>query len=76
MPVTPRFRISQESDVVVVQVHVPHVRVSNLEVVVDGAHFSLYCKPYLLRLELPGPCRDDDMAPAKAIYDADKVWSF
>lgn len=49
MPVTPRFRVSQVHDAVVVYIKVPHVRVGGAETYVDGREFSFYCKPYLLR---------------------------
>lgn len=52
MPVTPRFKVSQTDEAVVVCIKVPHVRVGNAETHVDGQEFSFYCKPYLLRSAL------------------------
>ena len=49
-------------------IRVPWVRVSNMEFVVDGREFSFFCKPYLLRLTLPGEVVDDERA--KGVYDA------
>ncbi|CAN0330914.1 unnamed protein product, partial [Laminaria digitata] len=49
MPATPRFKVSQTDDAVVVIIKVPHVRVGSAETHVDGREFSFYCKPYLLR---------------------------
>ena len=49
MPATPRFKVSQTDNAVIVSIKVPHVRVSSAETHVDGREFSFYCKPYLLR---------------------------
>jgi protein SHQ1 len=38
----------------------------------DDVNFSFYCKPYLLKLRLPGECVDDTVTPAKATYDPDE----
>jgi protein SHQ1 len=70
MPITPHFRVSQDDDFVCVVVNVPYVRVSGMEfAVTDDRHFSFYCKPYLLKLTLPGGVVDDDRA--SATYDPD-----
>lgn len=42
-----------------------------MEFVVDGCDFSFFCNPYLLKLQFPYPCVDDERA--KAVYDVDKV---
>lgn len=67
MPITPDFVLSQSSSEVVLRVHVPHVRVAEAECIVLGSSISFHCRPYLLRLELPGECVDDDRVVAK--YD-------
>lgn len=71
MPVTPRFSISQTDAEVVVEVHVPHVRVSGMDFEVDGREFSFWCKPYLLKLTFPGELLDSE--EAHATYDHTKV---
>mgnify|MGYP001025720153 FL=1 len=43
-----------------------------MEFVVDGCEFSFFCNPYLLKLQFPYPCIDDERA--KAVYDMDKVF--
>ena len=43
-----------------------------MEFVVDGCEFSFFCNPYLLKLQFPYPCVDDERA--KAVYDMDKVF--
>ena len=71
MPTTPRFHLEQDDSHVRVIIRVPYVRVNDqtLDTYVDGKNFSFYCKPYLLRLQLSGEVLDDDLNPAKAIYD-------
>ena len=44
----------------------------DMEFVVDGCEFSFFCNPYLLKLQFPYPCVDDERA--KAVYDMDKVF--
>ena len=69
MPLVPRFTLAQNEAAVLLTVRVPYVRVSDAEIVVDGSELSFYCKPYLLRLTLPGELVDDERV--KATYDAD-----
>ncbi|KAK8796896.1 hypothetical protein WA588_001022 [Blastocystis sp. NMH] len=70
MPLTPKFSISQNDEFVVIEINVPWVRVGDMEFVVDGCDFSFFCNPYLLKLQFPYPCVDDERA--KAVYDVDK----
>lgn len=71
MPVRPHFDLSQDDDFVTLRVLTPYVRPSEAEVVVEEAprvvHF--YCKPYLLRLTLPGTVVDDERL--RVVYDVD-----
>lgn len=71
MPVTPKFTISQTESHVVITARVPYVRVSDAEIDIDGHHVSIYCKPYLLKLNFPGELVDDDSS--RATYDPIKV---
>jgi protein SHQ1 len=71
MPVTPTFSIYQERDFLVVVIGVPFVRVSDLEYIIDGASFSFWCKPYLLKLVLPGRLAEDERV--SATYDPSQV---
>jgi protein SHQ1 len=68
MPLTPKFRISQTDEYVLVSISVPHIRVSSAEIVTDGCDFSFYCKPYLLKLTFPHEF-DEDEEKNKALYD-------
>ena len=67
MPVTPEFKITQDDESVDVIIHVPYVRVSDMEFTVVNTDFHFYCKPYLLKLQLPGNVIDDERA--RAVYD-------
>lgn len=71
MPTIPRFHVTQDDAWLFVHVHVPYVRVSEMEFHVDGTHFSFFCKPYLLKLQFPHEVVDDELA--KAVYDPNKV---
>lgn len=71
MPTIPRFHVTQDAAWLFVHVHVPYVRVSEMEFYVDGTHFSFFCKPYLLKLQFPHEVVDDELA--KAVYDPNKV---
>lgn len=68
MVLTPRFQISQTDSLVVIRIHVPHIRVSAAEVISEGRDFSFYCKPYLLKLTLPGELQEGEDAH-RAQYD-------
>lgn len=70
MVATPKFHVTQDAAWVFVHVHVPFVRVSDMEFYVDGVAFTFYCKPYLLKLHLPFEVVDDELA--KAVYDPNK----
>lgn len=72
MPITPKFSLRQDDEYLYVDVVVPYVKVTSMEfAVVDGTQFSFYCKPYLLKLNLPGPVIDEDER-AEALYDPDR----
>ncbi|KAF4127095.1 SHQ1 protein [Phytophthora infestans] len=70
MVATPRFHVTQDAAWVFVHVHVPFVRVSDMEFYVDNADFTFFCKPYLLKLHFPHEVVDDELA--KAVYDPNK----
>lgn len=70
MPITPKFKITQNDEAVVLRINIPHVRITNLEIVADGTDFSFYCKPYLLKLKLPHDV-DGKSEQCKGVYDPD-----
>jgi protein SHQ1 len=71
MPTTPEFSLTQDATFVFVNIHVPYVRVSDMEMFIAGKEFSFWCKPYLLKLFLPHEVIDDDRA--KATYKPDEA---
>jgi len=70
MPITPKFKITQNDENVVLRINIPHVRITNMEIVADGTEFSFYCKPYLLKLKLPHDV-DGESELCKGVYDPD-----
>lgn len=71
MPITPQFCLSQELKEVIVEIRVPHVRVSvqSLEVVVEGPVLHFSSPPYLLVLTFPASLRDDENHEGCATFD-------
>eukprot|EP01138_Halocafeteria_seosinensis_P006449 gb/GECG01006592.1/.p1 GENE.gb/GECG01006592.1/~~gb/GECG01006592.1/.p1 ORF type:complete len:665 (+),score=92.63 gb/GECG01006592.1/:1-1995(+) len=60
MPITPEFRLSQTREHVIAVIRLPYIKVTNLEYLIEGHDFSLYCYPYLLKLTLPGEVVDEE----------------
>jgi len=67
----PKFSLSQDDLYIVVRINVPHIRVSNAEIVSEGKEFSFYCKPYLLKLTFPFDVDDSNgnASTCRAEYD-------
>uniref|UniRef100_H2YF39 Protein SHQ1 homolog n=1 Tax=Ciona savignyi TaxID=51511 RepID=H2YF39_CIOSA len=51
---TPKFKISQSDEFIVVIIHAPYTKVSDVDIFIDHSCFAFHAKPYFLRLELPG----------------------
>lgn len=61
MVLTPKFRFSQTGETLEVHIVLPHVRLAGMEILVVGqTDFSFYCRPYLLRVNLPGLVHGED----------------
>lgn len=58
--ITPDFSVDQDENFVFVNIKAPHIRVSNIEVIVDGELFVFSLAPYYLRLRFPGRLIDED----------------
>lgn len=58
--ITPDFTVDQNEDFVFVDIKAPHIRVANIEIVVDGELFVFSLAPYYLRLRFPGKLLDED----------------
>jgi len=73
MPITPRFKLSQDDTHLIITIQIPHIRVSasTLEIIVDKNEFHFYSSPYLLHLTFPAALLDDAEIgkEAKATYD-------
>ena len=69
MPLTPVFHLTQDDTTVRVVIRVPHVRVTDAEVILDDRDFSFWCKPYLLKLRLPGALQADEECSAQYFPD-------
>lgn len=72
MPYTPRFTVTQDDTSVLVSINVPHIRVSDAELSLDGRDFTFWCKPYLLNLRFPLDLQpEDESSGCRARYDPD-----
>ena len=69
MPIQPKFSLKQDNGFVYLIVAIPYVRAASAEVVVDDQVVTFFCKPYLLRLRLPGPVENDEHDEFRAVYD-------
>ena len=70
MPIIPSFELSQDDEFVFITINIPYVKISDVEIISHSVHFSFYCKPYLLRLELPYEIEDTEVDERfKAVYD-------
>jgi hypothetical protein len=70
MPLQPKFDIHQTDDTLTIDIRVPFVKVSDLEYrIVDDNQLYFSCKPYLLRLVLPGFVHDEEFVQTSAKYD-------
>jgi len=67
--ITPRFKLSQDDNIVFVTIHAPFSKISVAEINMDRHSLLFYSKPYYLRLNLPGEIIENE--DAKADFDAD-----
>ncbi|XP_057663426.1 protein SHQ1 homolog isoform X1 [Diorhabda carinulata] len=51
---TPRFKLSQDDRSITIEIRAPYCSLRELQVEVDENVFLFFCKPYFLRLFLPG----------------------
>jgi protein SHQ1 len=56
---TPTFTLSQDDEFVIAAVHVPHIKVSEIDFCIDECQVSLSAKPYFLRLTMPHALAED-----------------
>ena len=66
--ITPRFNIKQTSNYVILEVWTPSGRLEDVEIAYSDNLFMFSCKPYYLRLHLPG-----EVIPYEEEKDANDV---
>ena len=66
---TPRFELDQDDSFLIVTIYAPFTNISDTEIFMDDFDFRFFSKPYFLRLHLPRPIEETDLA--KAEYKAD-----
>lgn len=50
----PAFDLTQNEEFLIISIQVPYAKLSEVEIDYEGNDFMFYCKPYYLRLNLPG----------------------
>jgi len=65
--ITPRFSCSQDVESIVVNIHCPSIRASEVEIHVDETLLTVHVNPYFLRLNFSNRLLEDDESSAK--YD-------
>jgi len=55
----PKFEISQDDKFVILSIHAPYTKITDVEYWIEGTSFSFFAKPYILRLNLPGEVQED-----------------
>ncbi|CAH1111620.1 unnamed protein product [Psylliodes chrysocephalus] len=67
--ITPRFKLSQDEKSLTVKIRAPYCSLRELQVEVDENVFLFFCKPYFLRLFLPGKLLENENY--KSSFDCD-----
>lgn len=67
---TPKFSLTQNEQFVIATLHVPHVKISESEMFIEGTEFKFYLKPYYLRLNFSNEIIEDGSEHAQ--YDIEK----
>ncbi len=52
--ITPSFKLNQNNEFLFIDIKTPYAKLNDLDIFVDENDFRFYCKPYFLRLNLPG----------------------
>lgn len=68
---TPRFKLEQDDNFVIVSIYAPFTHIKETEVFMDATDFRFFSKPYFLRLHFPGEIVENDEASAK--FDAETL---
>ncbi|GFY42303.1 protein SHQ1 homolog [Trichonephila inaurata madagascariensis] len=67
---TPPFDLTQNEEFLIISIQVPYAKLSEVEIDYEDYNFMFYCKPYYLRLNLPGKVVSCEKPVFK--YDVDK----
>lgn len=67
--ITPRFQLAQKDGLLIITIRAPYCSLRELDVSVEENIFIFYCKPYYLRLELPGNILDNEQSHSS--FDTD-----
>ena len=68
---TPRFKLEQTDDHLIVTIYAPFTNIADTEIFFDDLDFRFYSKPYFLRLHLPNPVEETDDSAAH--FDAESL---
>jgi protein SHQ1 len=66
---TPKFTIEQTHDFIHLKLHCPYIKATEVEIDITGTEFRFYCRPYFLRLHLPGSLVENGKERSR--YDID-----
>ncbi|XP_055358005.1 protein SHQ1 homolog [Paramacrobiotus metropolitanus] len=66
---TPRFKISQNAESILVSIRAPFAKISEAEIEVVDNELQFYSKPYHLRLYFPGDVAEDGVATEYSATD-------
>ncbi|XP_023019028.2 protein SHQ1 homolog [Leptinotarsa decemlineata] len=67
--ITPRFNLSQQDNSLIIRIRAPYCSLRDLEVDCIQNSFLFFCKPYYLRLQLPGNIVDNQNT--RSSFDCD-----
>eukprot|EP00755_Sulcionema_specki_P000575 Sspe_Gene.25512::Locus_10276_Transcript_1_1_Confidence_1.000_Length_418::g.25512::m.25512/K14764/SHQ1; protein SHQ1 len=62
--IIPRFSLTQDHNYVVLTMKLIHVRIKDMQIVVDGTRFTFHASPYFLRLTFDQEIVEDETAKA------------
>jgi protein SHQ1 len=65
--ITPKFTLEQNNDFLVLKMHCPYIKATDVEIDISGTEFRFYCRPYFLRLHFPCPLIEN--GNERSIYD-------
>lgn len=68
--ITPRFELLQDEKTLTITIRAPYCSLRELEVEVEDDTFLFLCKPYYLRLRLPGSIQENDNT--RSSFDSEK----